>query len=434
MEAENGTTIPSADFDSNMHVPESKTKNRTDELVALSRVSAAISGLRDLEAILRVGLDSVLNMMGGVAGGIMLLDERTKTLSYRVYHGLSAKYAEEMQLNFGEGIAGKVAQSGRSILLEDISLEPKAVHPDLISAEGLKTFVSVPLQAKDHVLGVMNVASRMAHHFTKDDMHFLNSIGDQLGVAIEQAKLYRRLENAMERYQTLLRQSITIQEEERKRIARELHDETSQQLTALTLNLQAITEMVEMGGVDQDEVQAVLKRSHNIAVEASAEVTRLIRELRPTLLDTLGLPAAIRNLAETNLASRGINVTIEFKGMEQHRLSPEVELTLFRVAQESISNIVRHAEAKNATVRLECSANDCILCIEDDGKGFDVSEFTHIEKDGRGAGLFGIRERVSLVGGEAHIESLPGQGTKAIAKVPTVRSTTHAEDKGAGSG
>jgi signal transduction histidine kinase len=412
---------------------ESEAKVKDDELIALSRVSAAISGLWDLEAILKVGLNSVLEIMHGVTGGVMLLDEQTKTLSYFVYHGLSAKYAEEMRFKLGEGIAGKVAQNGRAILLEDISLEPSAARPDLIKTEGLKAFLSVPLRAKDKILGVLNVASTMARHFTKDDMYLLGSIGDQLGIAIEQAKLYKRLDDGRKRYQTLLRQMITIQEEERKRIARELHDETSQQLTALTLNLQALIEMMEMGAVKDPEIKAMLKKTHNIAVQAHAEVGRLIKELRPTLLDTLGLPAAIRNLAETNLASRGISVATEFKGMEKRLLSVETELTLFRVAQEAMSNIVRHSEAKKAMIRLECNSNECILSIEDDGKGFNVSEITHIEKDGRGAGLFGIRERVGALGGQAYVESQPGKGAKAIAKVPVFRSTSYAEDKGSGS-
>ena len=421
MESKKSKDIPSANtanFNLSIHDPEKDTNNSKNELIALSRVSAAISGLWDLEAILKVGINSVLEIMHGVIGGVMLLDEQTNSLSYFVYQGLSDKYVEEMRFKLGEGVAGKVAQNGRAILLEDISLEPSAARPDLIKTEGLKAFISVPLRAKDNVLGVLNVASTMARRFTKDDMYLLGSIGDQLGIAIEQAKLYKRLDDARKRYQTLLRQMITIQEEERKRIARELHDETSQQLTALALNLQALTEMMEMGDFKDTEIKAMLKKIQNIAVQASAEVVRLIRELRPTLLDTLGLPAAIRNLAEMHLASRGINVTTEFKGMEQRRLSYEAELTLFRVAQETMSNIVRHSEAKKAIIRLECNSNECILSIEDDGKGFNVSEITRIEKDGRGAGLFGVRERVAAVGGEAYIESQPGKGVRATAKVP----------------
>ncbi len=436
METKNSKEIPfanSADFNLNVQDPENGAKAREDVLIALSRVSAAISGLWDLEAILNVVLNSVLEIVHGVVGGVMLLDEQAMTLSYIVYYGLSDKYAKEMRMKLGEGIAGRVAQNGKAILLEDISLEPSAARPDLIKTEGLKAFLSVPLRSKDRILGVMNVASTMARHFTKDDMFLLASIGDQLGLAIEQSKLHKRLDDARKRYQTLLRQMITIQEGERKRIARELHDDTSQQLTALALNLQALIEMMEMGDVKDTEIKSMLKKTHTIATQASTEVVRLIKELRPTLLDTLGLPAAIHNLAETNLASRGIHVATEFKGMVERRLSPEAELTLFRVAQEAMSNIVRHSEAKKAMIRLECNDTECILCIEDDGKGFNVSEITRIEKDGRGAGLFGVRERVAVVGGKAYIESQPGKGAKAIAKIPVTRSTSYAENKGAGS-
>ncbi len=412
---------------------ESQAEKYYRNLVALSRVSAAISGLQDLDAILSIGLDNVLRIMNGTVGGIMLLDEHTQTLSYRVYHDLSAKYAEEMRLTLGEGIAGKVAQNGRSILLEDISLEQNAARPDLICMEGLKAFVSVPLRAKDNVLGVVNVGSHLPHRFTKEDMHLLHSIGDQLGIAIEQAKLYKRLNDARERYQMLLRQAVTIQEQERRRVARELHDETSQDLTALALNLQAVSEMMEMGNVEDAQIKATLKRAHTIAVHASAEVTRLIRELRPTLLDTLGLPAAVHNLAENHLASKGISVSTEFEGMDR-RLPPETELSLFRIAQEAIGNIVRHSEAKNATIKLECDADKCVLRVEDDGKGFDVSEITSIDEGGRGAGLFGMKERVTMVGGSCSCQSQPGQGTKVIARVPIIRSTADAEDKDADSG
>ncbi len=126
-----------------------ETESRYHELLALSRVSAALSGLSDLDAILRVALDSLLNIMYGTIGGILLVDEQTQELSYRVHQGFSTRYIEEMRMRVGEGIAGRVAQSGKSILLEDISADPRAVHPDLVSTEGLKAFISVPLRAKE---------------------------------------------------------------------------------------------------------------------------------------------------------------------------------------------------------------------------------------------------------------------------------------------
>lgn len=412
---------------------EKEALKRHDNLDALSRISSAVSGLWDLDAILNVALDIVLQVFRSSIGGILLFDERVQKLCYKAHRGLSAEYVGEMCLTMGDGVAGRVAQTGEPVLLEDISKDPYATRSDLIKAEGLKAFVSVPLKAKERVVGVMNVASYSPGQFGPDDMYLLNSIGCQLGIAVEQAELYERLNAARERYQMLLRQAVTIQEQERRRVARELHDETSQDLTALALNLQAVSEMMEMGNVENVEIKATLKRAHTIAVHASAEVARLIRELRPTLLDTLGLAAAVHNLAETNLGSQGINVSTEFEGMDQ-RLPAETELALFRIAQEAISNIVRHSEARNASVRLECNDSECVLRVEDNGKGFDVSEITSIDAGGRGAGMFGMKERVTMVGGTCSCQSQPGQGAKVIARVPITRSGADGEDKSTGSG
>ena len=412
--------------------PEGEMQRQHHELVALSRISAALSGLWDLDAILRVALDTMLNTMDGTIGGILLLDEQTQTLSYRVHQGLSAKYVEEMHLSLGEGIAGRVAESGRSVLLEDISTDPRVAHPDVVSTEGLKAFISVPLRAKDKVLGVINVASRMPHHFTTNDMYLLHSIGDQLGVAIEEASLYERLRKARERYRQLARQTLVAQEEERRRLARELHDETSQALSGLTLQLQALVDMAEMSGKQEPKFMAGLKKVQSLAGQVHNEVSRLIANLRPSLLDTLGLVTAVRQYAETSLRSLDIDVSIETKGVER-RLPPEVEAGLFRFIQGAIGNIVQHSKAKNATVIMEYGEDELLLRISDDGQGFDVSQITDIDESGRGRGVFSMKERVGLLGGTCRIESKPGQGTTVQAKVPLTWGTEDAENKGTGS-
>jgi signal transduction histidine kinase len=407
---------------------ENQILRRHHHLHALNRISSATSGLWDLDDILNIALDTVLEIINATTGGILLLQGKTQKLSYRVYRGLSAKYVEQMEMGLGEGVAGKVAETEEPIVLENISRDPRAAHPDLVSTEGLGGFISVPLKAKDRVLGVMNIASHVPGKFSTDDMFLLNSIGCQLGTAIEQARLYERLERGKERYQTLLQHALTAQEDERKRIARELHDETSQAITSLTLSLQAIIGMAEMRGIRDIEFMEKLKTTHSYAVHAGTEIVRLMKELRPTLLDELGLPAAIHRYAKDTLQTQGINVSAEFIGTEQ-RFRPEIEVSLYRIAQGAIGNILEHSEAKNASIKLECDDKECALYIQDDGKGFEIKKLTRVERGGRGAGLFTMRERTNLLGGIGYVESKPGEGTRVIAKVPLAGDIASEEDK-----
>jgi signal transduction histidine kinase len=390
---------------------------RHHQLLALSHISSAVSGLYDLDDILRTALDNVLQLVNSDIGGILLFDEDTNTLSYRVQRGLSAKYVEETQISVGDSIAGKAAETGEPIIVEDISKDRRITRPDLVLAEGLRGFVSIPLKTKDKVTGVMNIASHMANRFAADDVSLLKSIGDYLGTAIEQVRLYDRLAQAGERYRALLQHALTAQEQERKRIARELHDETSQAITSLTLSLQAIMTIAEMKGIGDADFLEKVRTTHSFAVHAGHEIVRLMKELRPSLLDELGMPAAIHRYAKDTLQAHGINVTAEFKGTDE-RFPPEVEVTLFRVAQGLIGNILEHSEAKNTLIKMECDEKECMLYIEDDGKGFDVGKLTRVDPSGRGAGLFTLKERVSLAGGHCHINSRPGQGTKVTVKVP----------------
>jgi len=387
---------------------------------ALGRISAAISGSQDLDMILQTGLDTVLDIIDGEVGGIMLLDKVTGTLSYRVQHNLSLKYAKQMQLKLGEGIAGKVAQNGKTRLVEDLSSEPNAAHPSLISIEGLKAFVSVPLIARGKVLGVMNVASHTPRKYSKREMLILDSIGDQLGIAIEQANLYEQLRNGRERYRRLAQQILVAQEEERRRIAHELHDETSQTISGLALSLQALVEMSEMPNVRNIDFKIKLKRAHELAIQIGSEVNRLIADLRPSILDTLGLVPAIQHYAETNLSPSGINISFRIKGNVAN-LPKRLETGLFRIVQGAVGNVLHHSKAKNASISLQRQGQEIILKITDNGIGFDVSKITYIEESGRGAGIFSMKERTRLLGGRCYIESKPNRGTSINVFVPVPR-------------
>ncbi len=399
-------------------------------LLAVSRVSAAISGLGNLDAILKIGLDTTLKTMKGASGGIMLLDEESGLLSYRVTSGLSERYSRGMYMRPGEGIAGKVLQSGKAILVDDISGESDVIRPDLVSMEGLRAFASVPLKVKEKVLGVMNCTSLEPHSFTHRDIHLLQSIGDQLGIAIEQARLHEKLRSSRERYRQMAHKIIVTQEEERKKLARDLHDETSQILAGLALNMQALIEIAESKGIKDEKFMDILRKSHDSTVQIHNEVSRMIANLRPTQLDTLGLAAAIRQYVHFNVSSRDIEVYCNMDDEVEKYLLPEEELSLFRWVQGAVGNIIQHAGARSIEVYVAREKNKLVFKISDDGKGFEFDRdlLSEMRERGRGYGLMNMKERITLIGGEFSIQSRPGEGTTVIAELPLMgRETVNKE-------
>jgi signal transduction histidine kinase len=300
------------------------------------------------------------------------------------------------------------------MLLDDMSADPRSVHPALVAEEGIRSFICVPLRSKEETLGVLNIASQEAHRFTPSDVQLLSSIAAQITVAIENARLHQEVRRKEEVRGELLQDMFLIQEEERRRIARELHDETSQVLASLAANLEVASGMLP---ADAEKIKNKLKEAQNLSISILDEVHKLIYELRPTLLDDLGLVAAIRWLADNNLKPMGITVNFRTVG-KVRRLAPQLETTLFRVIQEAVSNIARHAQAKNADIKLYFRNNVVKVKIGDDGPGFDVEEAMSSKERPRGLGLLGMKERVELMNGTLSIRSRSHGGTDIDIEIP----------------
>jgi signal transduction histidine kinase len=228
----------------------------------------------------------------------------------------------------------------------------------------------------------------------------------------ERAELERRVAERTRELERLYRKTISAQEEERQRIARELHDETCQALVALVLRFEAALALSA-----PPEVRQRLVEGKALAAATLDEVHRLIFDLRPSILDDLGLVPAIRWLADRQLQPLGIAVRCELEDLDG-RLGPEVETALFRAIQEALANVARHAEAEAVLIQLAGRDHALQIEIEDDGKGFDPAIVADPAPSGRGLGLMGIRERLELVGGRAHIDSSPGHGTRVTLEVP----------------
>jgi signal transduction histidine kinase len=266
---------------------------------------------------------------------------------------------------------------------------------------GARTGMWVPLVVRDRAIGVLVAQDKedTDARFTDEDLRIAEAFGERAAVAIDLSERVAK---------DALRRVVAGQELERQRLARELHDETGQALTSILLGLKAIEE-ADNG---QDVRQSVLEL-RELVVETLQDVRRLAVELRPTALDDFGLVAALQRLAETFAEQTGIRVHIE-AALGDSRLPAETETALYRIVQEALTNVIKHAQAGTVSVVLTRKGDRVVAVIEDDGRGFDPEDM----RDER-LGLLGMRERIALVDGQLSVESRPGEGTTIAVEVPS---------------
>lgn len=225
----------------------------------------------------------------------------------------------------------------------------------------------------------------------------------------------RDLERSRLLTERLTQQVISAQEEERRRIARELHDETAQSLATMALYVD--TTLQNTASLSP-EVKRCLHNLHDLIDRSLQGVRTIIADLRPSLLDDLGLAAALRWQVVNRLEEAGVRVDLQVRG-EGRRLSPVIETALYRVLQEAINNILKHAQASYVEIDLDLSEPDHVSArLEDNGQGFDPECLNASPRTGRGMGLFGMQERANLVGGMLQIDSAPGDGTEIRITIP----------------
>ncbi len=275
--------------------------------------------------------------------------------------------------------------------------------------------IAVPLSTDDGLLGSLGATVATGSSPTDEQIEVLATVARQLCAAIVNARLYRERQENLQSY---VRHVTEAQEEERLRISRELHDETAQELVHLVRGLEQIRDAPKLTGT----------RSVDELIEGTREtlksVRRFSRDLRPSVLDDLGLMAAIEAIVEDTNAKLPGGATLRVEGAPQ-RVAEAVELALFRIAQESLRNVEKHAEAKSALVELHFTSDAITLSVSDDGAGFDAPRnVSDLARTGK-LGLVGMKERCELIGGSFDLQSSPGEGTRVAV---TVRNGGSAQD------
>jgi signal transduction histidine kinase len=274
-----------------------------------------------------------------------------------------------------------------------------------------RSYVAVPLIVDGESIGLCELEKHGAEAFTQQHLWWVEALSGQAAVAIQNARLFEKTRESREQLQSLSRRLVMVQENERRYVARELHDEAGQALTSLMLRLGSLQRQAD----DPAKVREGAAGLMDMVDEVMENLHRLAVDLRPASLDHLGLVAALQQHCETLASQHLIPVAFEAIGLEE-RLVPDVETALYRIVQEALNNVVRHAHASRVDVLLERRGDQVVAIVEDDGLGFDPTrdpETAHL-------GLLGIQERAMALGGTLCIESTPGSGTSIFVEVPYV--------------
>ena len=382
------------------------------ELAALNETASAISQSRHVKEVHTRSLENVLRVLGLETGWILILDADGGGLRLAHSQGMPEPWVHgDLHPAADECVCAQALDAR-----EPTRLDLRDGCPWLAAGaqESLAStsIIAVPLRAKGRPQGLLTLVLG-ERDLSAEDLRLLGAIGDQVGVALENALLWEELRRKEEVRGGLLESVITAQEQERLRISRELHDATGQALTSLMVQLRALGEAPDLGTATR------MARDLRGLVSSTLDGVRaLSADLRPSVLDDLGLVPAIRRYTATFAERNPVRVDLHTQGLDDLRLDSPVETALYRIVQEALNNVARHAEAGSVNLLLERRNSTLVLVIEDDGRGFDVEGTFHGGAPEYSLGLHGMEERTILIGGRFTVESAPGQGTTLFVQAP----------------
>jgi two-component system, NarL family, sensor histidine kinase DevS len=368
----------------------------SQQLESLMEVGAALARETELPKLLELVARRLRELIGARLV-LIALPSGHDALRVDAADGEGAQEFLGMCLERGSSKSGRVLDRRRSERLDSLIDDPE-VDREFARRMGMRAALFVPLLVGDRAIGVIQAFDKLGadRRFSNEDLRVAETFAAQAGIAVDTATRVAR--DAFQR-------AVEGQELERRRLARELHDETGQALTSILLGLRSLEEAGPEG------VGEAVGNLRELVVQTLQDVRRLAVELRPTALDDFGLTPALERLASTFAEQTGTAVELESR-LGDERLPADVETVLYRIVQEALTNVVKHAQADRVSIVLQRKEAAVTTIIEDDGRGFANGD----ESDG--LGLLGMRERVELVNGRLEIESAEGAGTTLVVEVP----------------
>jgi signal transduction histidine kinase len=392
-------------------VPVESPGQASQRLTCLLDVAQVMNSSLELNAVLNHILSHAMAILDAEGGSVMLMEESSRRLRVVAARGPRAKEIQGRRQELGEGVAGWVALHGEPLLLHGAATDPR--FTPVCNRQDLRDALSVPLRADKQVIGVVNVSNRRSPEpFSGEDLELLMALANGAALAIRNARSFQEVRHQRRTVERLLEEVTRAQEEERMRIALQMHDGPAQTMFAALRNLEAVR---ALAGEGTPELQGMIDALEGTIRQAIQETRGVMIDLKPPSLDGIPLHAALSQYARQFEQRTCIRARFSHKGPER-RLPGTVESCLYRIAQEALTNTWKHAGASHAWVTLEIQDRFCSLEIRDDGKGFDQDAAA---ADGANhLGMSSVRERAELAGGRLAVTCPAGEGTTVRVTVP----------------
>ena len=385
---------------------------RTEQLEALREVGLSLAVQLDLDSLLKSIVVWAIRLVGAQSGGFYLnrTQDGEAVLEWAVSVG-NTFLPLGTRVSRGEGLSGRAWEEGRPLVVDNYPTWEGRLPSE--GGYGFAATAAVPVCWHGELLGMLNVMAKEAGALARTEVELLSLFAAHAAAAIANARLFDAVQRQREQLRSLTARLAEIEEAERQRLAHELHDQVGQNLSVLGINLNIIRSQM----LPDTATTTASRFADSLALieETTARIRNIMADLRPPVLDDYGLPAALRWYAEQLAARTGLDVQVSTNGSTE-RLPPALENSLFRIAQEALTNVAKHACAKCAEVTLQMAKGKVRLTVVDDGVGFEPGVAAGTDR--QGWGLLGMTERAQSLEGHLNVDSQPGAGTCVCVEVP----------------
>jgi signal transduction histidine kinase len=390
-----------------------------ERLEILHEIDRAILEARSPGAIAKAALHHVRRMVPCLGGAVAILHvERSEAIILVAEVSGEVKVPDATHLSLREfrwaDELVRALQRGQVHIVEDLRSDASSSQAVRMMLEwGLLALLNVPLVAEGELIGLLCLGAEHPGPFAPEYVDLACEVAQPLAIAIQQAQLCEQVRTGRDRLRQLVRQLVSTQEEERRRLSRALHDEAGQALTALKMSLECVKDDLP---IEAERLRRRIADAAALAETTMEQLRRLAHDLRPPAFDAVGLSPALESFCR-HFASH-TRLVIDYLSAELPALPETVSICLYRFLQEALTNVAKHAHANQVRVVLGCDRHTVHLAVEDDGRGFDHGAALSASGWPMGIGLLDMQERLESLGGQLEMASQPGQGARLVACVP----------------